>query len=263
MIVEGENKLRVEHDNLRIGQTRPDLESSSSGPTLPVLKRIKVGPTVQEPEKVGPMSLGPEKLLKRVQESHQMLRRSLRRRQPAAEAKNVSELCLGDDLESYADAVSYTVWRSAMKQEFNSLIENDTWEVVSHDDIREAKIIGCKWVFRVKHNSDRSIRYKARLVIKGYEQTEFGETYAPVARLTTFRILIALAAQLGWKIHQMDVITAFLNPAVNDLVFMALPEGIEWLHPGAPPGGVCRLKKALYGLKEAPRLWFSDINHYL
>ena len=290
IIVEGEKKVRVEHDNLRIGQTRPDLESSSSGPTLlvpeseinpaktglvnpplgptlPVPKRIKVGPTVQEPEKAGPMSLGPERLLKRARESNQMLRRSLRRRQPvqaiAAEAKNVSELCPGYDPESYADAVSHTAWRSAMKQEFNSLIENDTWEVVSHDDVREAKIIGCKWVFRVKHNSDRSVRYKARLVIKGYEQTEFGETYAPVARLTTFRILIALAAQLGWKIHQMDVITAFLNPVVNDLVFMALPEGIEWLHPGAPPGGVYRLKKALYGLKEAPRLWFSNINRFL
>ena len=118
-------------------------------------------------------------------------------------------------------------------------------------------------MFRVKHNSDYSVHYKARLVIKAYEQTEFGETYTPVARLTTFRILIALAAQLGWKIHQMDVNTAFLNPVVNDLVFMALPEGIEWLHPGAPPGGVCRLKKALYGLKEAPRLWFSDINRFL
>ncbi|PWW71585.1 hypothetical protein C7212DRAFT_339312, partial [Tuber magnatum] len=133
MIVEGEKKVRVEHDNLRIGQTRLDLESSSSGPTLlvlerskagptiPVPKRIKVGPTVQEPEKAGPMSLGPERLLKRAQESNQMLRRSLRRRQPvqaiAAEAKNVSELRPGDDPESYADAVSHTAWRSAMKQD--------------------------------------------------------------------------------------------------------------------------------------------------
>ena len=129
-----------------------------------------------------------------------MLHRSLRRRQPiqaiAAEVQNVRELCPGDDPESYTDAVSYTLWRSAMKQEFNSLIENDTWEVVGHEEIRGAKIIGCKWVFRVKHNSDLSIRYKALLVIKRYAQTEFGETYAPVAQLTTFRTSVAFAAQL-------------------------------------------------------------------
>ena len=290
IIVEGEKKVRVEHDNLRIGKTRPHLESCSSGPTLlvpegeinpakpgfvnpplgPTLqvpKRMKVGLTVLEPEKAGPMSPGPERLLEHAQESNQMLRRSLRRRHPvqaiAAEAKKVGELRPGDDPESYTDAVSHTVWRSAMKQEFNSLIENNTWEVVSHDEVRKAKIIGCKWVFRVKHNSDRSIRYKAPLVTKEYEQMEFGETYAPVARLATFRILIALTAQLGWKIHQMDVITPFLNHIVNDLVFMALPEGIESLHPRALPGRVCRLKNALYGLKEAPRLWFSDINRFL
>jgi len=137
------------------------------------------------------------------------------------------------------------------------------WEVVSHNHIREEKIIGCKCVFRVKHNSDYSIRYKAPPIIKGYELTEFGETYAPVARLTTFRTLVAFAPQLGWAIHQMDVITAFLHPAIDDIIFMAPPEGIEWLQPEAPADGVYRLKKALYGLKQAPRLWFTDIDHFL
>ena len=97
---------------------------------------------------------------------------------------------------------------------------------------------------------NNTVRYKARLVVKGYEQQEgidYTETYAPVAMLKTVRILLALAAYFDWEVQQMDVVTAFLNPALNEEVYMAHPEGFE------EDGKVCLLQKTLYGLKQAPR----------
>jgi hypothetical protein len=124
------------------------------------------------------------------------------------------------------------------------------------------KPIGSKWVYKTKHNPDGTIRYKARLVIKGYEQTDFGETYAPVGKLTTFRYLISLVGKYGWNIDHLDVVTAFLNPEVDDDdIYMTLPAG--WPEGLNAPTIVVRLKKALYGLKQAPRLWHNDINTFL
>jgi hypothetical protein len=121
-------------------------------------------------------------------------------------------------------------------------------------------------VFKSKRNPDGSTWYKARLVIKGYEQMDYGETHAPVGKLTTFRLLISLAARNIWKINHLDVVTAFLDPDVDhDTLFMELPEG--WPKQG-PNGGpeevrVVRLQKALCGLKQAPHLWYQHINAFL
>ena len=114
-----------------------------------------------------------------------------------------------------------------------------------------------KWVFKRKRKPDGSIRYKARLVIRGFEQTEYGETYAPVSKLTTFRYMIAEAAQHDLLFDHLDVVTAFLNPEIDEDVYMILPEGI----PDA--GTIVKLRKALYGLKTAPRLWNQEINGFL
>ena len=108
-----------------------------------------------------------------------------------------------------------------------------------------------------KINADGSIRLKARIVIKGYEQiegTDYGETYAPVAKLVSFRLLLAMAARYGWLVHHMDVVTAFLNPIVDEDIYMEVPEGIEWLEPSLSTKNlpICKLKKSLYGLKQAP-----------
>jgi hypothetical protein len=207
--------------------------------------------------------------LKRAHDSNVLLRRSLRRRgnftATAALANTLDALNFGpgDDPTCFQDAMIYPEWRKAMSEEFASLTENVTWDYVDCETLNGRKAIGCKWVYKTKVNADRTLRYKARLVIKGYEQTDFGETYAPVARLTSLRMLIALSAQFNWQVHHMDVVTAFLNPTVDEEVFMALPEGFEWLQPGFAQNSVCRLRKALYGLKQAPRLWFKDIDAYL
>ena len=118
-------------------------------------------------------------------------------------------------------------------------------------------------MFKTKRNPDGSTQYKARLVIKGYEQIDYGETYTPVGKLTTFRLLISLAARNKWKIDHLNVVTPFLNPDVDhENLFLELPEG--WPEQGGPDGvTVVRLRNALYGLKQGPHLWCRYINAFL
>jgi len=132
------------------------------------------------------------------------------------------------------------------------LKKNQTWELV--DRPQHKKAIGVKWIFRTKLNSDGSVnKYKARLVVKGYAQmfgVDFSETFAPVARMDTIRMLLALAAQKGWTLHQMDVKSAFLNGYLEEEIFVEQPEGFS---VAGQENQVYQLKKALYGLKQAPR----------
>jgi hypothetical protein len=155
-------------------------------------------------------------------------------------------------------------WKRAMEEESTSILLNNTFSALNSREARPLQVnpIGSKWVYKTKHNPDRSTRYKARLVIKGYEQTDFGETYAPVGKLTTFQYLISLIGRYGWNMDHLDVVTAFLNPEIdaND-IYMTWPEG--WPEGHNAPKIIVRLRKALYGLKQAPRLWHEDINTFL
>ncbi|KAG8493422.1 hypothetical protein CXB51_010995 [Gossypium anomalum] len=137
-----------------------------------------------------------------------------------------------------------------------------TWKLVERPADR--KIIGVKWVYRAKHNADGSLnKLKARLVVKGFSQKyglDYLETLAPVARLDTIRLLVALAAQLQWNIHQLDVKSAFLNGFLEEKIYVDQPQVFE---VASKEHIVYRLKKALYGLKQAPRAWYSRIDGYL
>ena len=110
-------------------------------------------------------------------------------------------------------ALEIPKWKEAVFKEMKALEKNNTWSVTTLPDGK--KMVGCKWVFIMKYNSDGSIeRYKARLVAKGFTQTygiDYSETFAPVATLNTVRILLSLAANLDWSLHQLDVKNAFLN----------------------------------------------------
>ncbi|KAJ9544458.1 hypothetical protein OSB04_024165 [Centaurea solstitialis] len=123
------------------------------------------------------------------------------------------------------------------------------------------KAIGCKWVFTVKVNPDGSVaRLKARLVAKGYAQTygvDYSETFSPVAKVTSIRLFISLAATYDWVLHQLDVKNAFLHGDLHEEVYMEQPPGFV---AQGESGRVCRLRKSLYGLKQSPRDWFGRFN---
>ena len=148
-----------------------------------------------------------------------------------------------------------------MEEEIHVIEKNKTWELVEKP--KDKDIIGVKWIFKTKFNSDGSIqRNKARLVAKGYSQqpgVDFNETFAPVARLDTIRSLIALAAHKGWFLYQLDVKSTFLNGVLNEEVCIEQPQGFV---ENGEEEKVYKLKKALYGLKQAPRAWYSEIDAY-
>jgi hypothetical protein len=148
-------------------------------------------------------------------------------------------------------------WIQAIKEEMEALQKNDTWTLVPLP--KEKKAVGCKWVFSIKHKVDGSIkRYKARLVAKGYTQTygvDNQETFSPVVKLSTMRILLSLAANRDWPLHQFDVKNAFLHGNLEEEVYMDLPPGYT---ASTETKVVCKLQRALYGLKQSPQAWFGQ-----
>lgn len=131
-------------------------------------------------------------------------------------------------------------WKAAMRDEYQSLLENNTWELV--DAPAHRKIIDNKWVFKIKRDTDgKIVRHKARLVVRGFAQKrgiDYDETYAPVVRHTSIRYILAIAAKYVLDIQQMDAITAFLQGELSESIYMIQP---ECFHDGTTR--VCRLKK--------------------
>ena len=147
-----------------------------------------------------------------------------------------------------------------MKEEISAILKNKTWIVVKPQG--DIKPIGVKWVFRVKKDSKGKIlRYKERLVVKGYVQKEgidYGEVFSPVARMESIRILIA--AQERWELHHLDVKMTFLNGEIMEDIYITQPEGFE---VKGKEDHIVKLQKALYGLKQAPRAWNSKLNEVI
>ncbi|GJS68200.1 retrotransposon protein, putative, ty1-copia subclass [Tanacetum coccineum] len=145
-------------------------------------------------------------------------------------------------------------WLSAMNVEMQSMKYNEVWDLV--DLPPNGKTVGSKWLFKKKTIMDGAVHtYKARLVAKGYTQTpwiDYEETFSPVADIRAIRILIAITAFYDYKIWQIDVKTAFLNGYLSEEVYMEQPEG--FVNPKYP-NRVCKLKRSIYGLKQASREW--------
>ncbi|CAI7908154.1 unnamed protein product [Closterium sp. NIES-54] len=163
------------------------------------------------------------------------------------EPKTLAEALSGPDAE---------MWKQSVKEEYDSLLENEMWELCELPPGKKA--ISSKLIFRHKYGPDGELtRYKSRLVAKGFQQTkgkDFDKIFAPVGKVTTQRVMLGMAANRGWRIKQMDITTFFLNGIILEELYMLQPEGLD---DGS--GRVCRLKKAIYGLKQAPRAWYHKL----
>lgn len=145
-----------------------------------------------------------------------------------------------------------------MEDGYRALLKNETWELVKPNN--NMKIVENKWIYKLKYNPDGSIaRYRARLVAKGYHQTariDYTETFSPVAKSATIKVVLSLAVNQRWDVKQVDVNNTFLKGELNEEVYMEQPEGfVNSEHPSP----VCKLRKALYGLKQAPRVWYEKL----
>jgi hypothetical protein len=160
------------------------------------------------------------------------------------------------------EAIQRKEWEDAMTEEYQSIIKNEVWEIVPKSKNKDG--VSYIWLFKIKHVVDGSIdKYKARFVARVFSQKEgidYEETFAPVARYTSIRTIIALAAKMKWKLHQMDVKIAFLNGVIEEEVYIDKSQGFE---VEDKKSHVFRLKKALYGLKQAPRYWYGHMDSFL
>ncbi|GKV46548.1 hypothetical protein SLEP1_g53521 [Rubroshorea leprosula] len=154
--------------------------------------------------------------------------------------------------KSVRSALKHQGWTIAMHEELEALAKNDTWDLVPR--MKDMNVVGSKWVFKTKLHADGSLeRLKARLVAKGFHQiadVDFSETFSPVVKARTIHTILAIATTKQWQIRQLDVKNAFLHGYLNEPVYMEQPPG--FLDPKFPTH-VCRLKRALYELKQAPR----------
>lgn len=170
---------------------------------------------------------------------------------------------VGEDEMTYADAISSPEkqhWLEAMAEELQSFEDNQVWEIVDAPD--SASVVQCKWVFRKKFDCDNNVRYRARLVAKGFTQkagVDYQETFSPVIRHSTLRLLFALSVKLDMDITHLDVTTAFLNGYLKESIYMRLPEGFHVKNSNK----VLKLRKAVYGLKQSSLAWYERVEETL
>lgn len=154
-------------------------------------------------------------------------------------------------------------WRAAATKEFNAQIANHCWDLVPAPP-PDVTIVGCRWLFTTKYNPDGTEKCpKSRLVAKGYNQRpglDYAETFSPVIKSTTIRIVLGVAVDRNWPIRQLDVNNAFLQGTLTDEVYMEQPPGFV---DADRPTHVCKLRKAIYGLKQAPRAWYVELQSFL
>ncbi|CAL1361871.1 unnamed protein product [Linum trigynum] len=232
----------VEHDN--------DLQEQQMKGQAPPNIAIENEPNIDEPHEIA-------------------LRRSTRNRRPAiSDDYEVYIHELESDLGLYHDPVSFSQamesehsdkWLAAAKEEMKSMYKNEVWDLV---DLPEGcKRVGNRWVWKTKHDSNGNIeRHRARLVAKGFTQksgVDYKETFSPVSKKDSLRIVMAMVAHYNLELHQMDVKTAFLNGNLDEAVYMDQPEGFV---VEGKEHMVCKLKKSIYGLKQASRQWYIKFN---
>jgi hypothetical protein len=169
--------------------------------------------------------------------------------------------CIVIEPSSFQEIVKDPTWVDAMVEEYDSIVKNNVWDIVPRPI--DKSVVGSRWIYKVKQVVDGSVeKDNAKFVAQGFSQIkgiDYGETFAPVARYSSIRSILALSAQMGWRLHQMDVKTALLNGIIEEEVYIEQPEGFETFDRESH---VCRLERELYGLKQAPRAWYTRIDIY-
>jgi hypothetical protein len=166
--------------------------------------------------------------------------------------------------DSFLDVLNHKdkeKWINAMHDEMNSLKKNDTYDLVELPNGKH--VLKNKWIFKLKNGDENSMKYKARLVVKGFNQKkgiDFDEIFSPVVKLSSIRIALGLVANMNLELEQLDVKTAFLHGDLNEEIYMEQPEGFE---ENGKEHLVCKLKKSLYGLKQAPRQWYKKFDTFM
>ena len=163
---------------------------------------------------------------------------------------------------SHRDALGEPAWRAAMSEEFAALRHTNTWVLVPRPP--GVNIVSCKWIFKTKHRPDGSVdKHKARLVARGFTQQhgiDYGDTFSPVVKPATVRLVLSLAVSRGWSLRQIDVSNAFLHGFLAEDVYMQQPPGFE---DATYPSHVCKLQRSIYGLKQSPRAWYARLSQRL
>lgn len=162
--------------------------------------------------------------------------------------------------QAIEDPLYFSRWREAVRAELQSLIKFGTWDVAERDEIHPSNVAMTKWVFAVKYGSDGRVdRFKARLVVRGFTQRQgedFEDTIAPVIRIESLRVLLAIAAEFGMKAHLLDATNAFVGSSLDIPNYKEIPQGLEEFESRALPKQkyVLQLRKSLYGLRQAAYL---------
>ncbi|KAD4981730.1 hypothetical protein E3N88_18401 [Mikania micrantha] len=160
---------------------------------------------------------------------------------------------------SFSIANRNPCWQAAMAAEYSALMRNGTWSFVLQ--VPGTNIVDCKWVYKIKKDQHGAVkRYKACLIAKGFHQQpgiDYNDTFSPVVKSTTIRVVLSLAITRGWSLRQLDVQNAFLHGDLTEIVYVSQPPG--FVDP-QKPDHVCLLHKSLYGLKQAPRAWFNRLS---
>uniref|UniRef100_A0A6N2LRF5 Integrase catalytic domain-containing protein n=1 Tax=Salix viminalis TaxID=40686 RepID=A0A6N2LRF5_SALVM len=275
-IENGETSGSSESRGVNIKEIRVE-DSSPVVPTQVVIPVVGVQPNTeieqQNEEHTVPLNQEIENEPIAIQEQHIMpqvpLRRSIRERRSAItddyvvyDVESECDLSLDEEPKTFRKAMeseNYEKWSNAAEEEISSLNVNKVWDLV---ELPEGfKTVGCKWIFTTKRDSKGNLeRYKARLVAKGFTQKDgidYTETLSPVSKKDSLRIVLALVAHYDLELHQMDVKTAFLNGELEEEIYMDQPEGFV---ATGTESLVCRLRKSIYGLKQASRQWYIKFN---
>lgn len=194
------------------------------------------------------------------------VRRTSRQPKPSTKYPSSEYILLTEDgePENYQEVMSSddkNLWLEAMKEEMDSLIKNDTYELVKPP--KGKKILKKRWVFKNKKDGEKIVKRKARLVVKGCNQKkgiDFDEIFSPVVKMTSIRTVLGLAASLDLELEQLDVKTVFLHGDLYEEIYMEQPEGFV---VKGKEKLVCKLKKSLYGLKQAPRQWYKKFDSFI